>query len=186
MPTIQNEIQIFEEVQSWLAHIQQEVSTLKDLLAAEERDGIETASLVVDDDAAIKGGGLQIAGDMKTDDTVSVANISALVAMFSQQLKGNASFRSSVTGAQGDRGPQGERGQQGPRGDTGEKGAPGARGDKGPEGRSGANRNVPHSYNRFGKCTRCGDIDPSSRMCGGNPCPCCGTNHPSHRPCRLI
>lgn len=163
MPTIQNEI--LEEVQSWLAHIQQEVSTLKDLLAAEERDGIETANLVVDDDAAIKGGGLQVAGDMKADDAVSAANISALAAMFSQQLKDDASFRRSVTGAQGDRGPQGERGAQGQRGDAGETGAPGARGDKGPKGNSGRDRGVQHRY-IGGRCSYCGEPAP--------PCPCCG------------
>ncbi len=177
MPTIQNEI--IEEVQSWLAQIQQEVNTLEVLLGAEQ-NGIDTASLVVEDAAEVKGGGLQIAGDMKADDTVSVANISALVAMFSQQLKDDASFRSSVTGAQGDQGQPGERGQQGPRGDAGEKGAPGAS-LKGEKGRPGRDRAVGHSFlSSEPSCQRrgCNAKNPNYNPFGAGMCRKCGM--PAH------
>ena len=151
MPTVQ------DEVLEWTKQIGQEVSTLQELLASEQ-NGIETARIAVESVVEINSGGLHVAGDMQTDDKLSAANISALVAMFSQKLKDDASFRSSVTGAQGDRGEQGERGQQGPKGDAGEKGAPGVRGDKGPKGNPGQNRE-----------RQCGPIE----NCGGPRQPIC-------------
>ncbi len=154
MPTVQ------DEVLEWMNQIGQEVSTLQELLKAEQ-DGIDTASMVVENVVEINSGGLHVAGDMQTADTVSVADISALVAMFSQKLKDDASFRSSVTGAQGDRGPQGERGQQGSRGDAGEKGAPGARGDKGPKGNPGQDRGEPCHTG----CPHCGEPEHPGRGC---------------------
>lgn len=154
MPTVQ------DEVLEWMKQIGQEVSTLQELLKAEQ-DGIDTANLVVENVVEINSGGLHVAGDMQTADTVSVADISALVAMFSQKLKDDASFRSSVTGAQGDRGPQGERGPQGPRGAAGDQGAQGRRGDQGPRGNPGRDRRVPHQGDREGFCIRCGRFLPS-------------------------
>ncbi len=165
MPLTENEV--FKEVLDWTKQIRQEVSTLKDLLAAEQ-NGIETARIAVENVVEINSGGLHVAGDMQTADTVSAANISAFVAMFSQKLKDDASFRSSVTGAQGERGPHGERGPQGPRGAAGEQGAQGSRGHEGPVGNPGRNRVVGHDVVGF-ECRRCG----RSVGCGGPNQPMC-------------
>lgn len=156
-----------EEVKEWIDQIRQEVNTLK-LLLSDEKDAIETAQLIVEDSAEIKGGSLHAAGKMLVDDTVSIADISPLITIFCQQMKTNDSFhsfRNQVRGAAGERGAQGPTGNRGVQGGQGDRGTQGQQGKKGPRGNSGRNNYRPHSYGRNDRCVHCNERDPSIIYC---------------------